>query len=374
MTATSPVASPSAIARTSVGEPSKIGPALDLEERLRSAFSVRNDVGYAPEATAEVADGETGEDALDTARLDAAVAQLRVLAGVGEDTAVAEDSHIAAETAEALRRGAAPPPSSRLPLVAELMIISDGTRPAGLIRDGRVLKPSALGRFSDIYIGFLPDIDRTVAATGRIVRQGAHVGTGVLVAAGPRGAREPAVLTARHVALRCRGDDVAIDFRGEVGAESSARFHLGAVILDGAGPGPHGDHCLLALGPAIDAEPVPLSARIDLRADALDAPGQAAVVSYPGRPNIDVRALADDAAWLRAFEGLWHVKRLSPARLLDGGDPALAHHDATTTGGSSGGAVASVGTGRFAGIHLGGVTASRNQALRLAAIARHWPS
>ncbi|HEX4738811.1 MAG TPA: trypsin-like peptidase domain-containing protein [Allosphingosinicella sp.] len=355
----------------------------DVESRLRRTFGDGDYTGYSAEGDFGACEGtRESRHANRTDRITAAVGQL---ADLIEETAPdgtslpalhrAQDHvELAREIARSLIEEKPLPAKSQVPFVAELMIISDGTRPATMIRNGSVAEPAALGAFGELYSAFLFDAGSSIAATGRLELDGRHVGSGVLVAHPQAGVA--AILTARHAAIaleggRLNGAVAHIDFSGEFRGARANRHVLASPAALGASEAAEEDWAVLRLSGAADPGAVlPAPAAVDRRRDAFEPPRQLAVVSYPGRPP-DLELLrAQSAAWDRLFRGVWHVKRLSPARAVGFGDPRdLVLHDATTTRGSSGGAMLSVGTGKVGGIHCGSPAPGANWGLSIALIA-----
>lgn len=352
--------------------------AARVERRLREAFRVNASPRYAREGDLGIGDGDVAGHDQAAGRLHAAVSLLADLAERGADMATADQvertrDHVegARRLADALINERPLPIVQGSPFVAELMIISDGTRPATLIRHGRVADPAALGPFGAIYDRFLPDADRSVAATGRIELAGRHVGTGVLVRLPAEG--RLAILTARHVVaqvLRAQaaGLPANINFTAEFGGALPDRHPVGAPIRQGGSSVLEDDWALLAFETG-DETAGPAVADVDFSVDAFDAPRRLAIVSYPGRPTTAERLRIRHDVWRDLFAGVWHVKRLSPAFVIHqpGGGP-LVLHDATTTQGSSGGALLSVGTGKVGGIHCGAPDASANWGISAAVL------
>lgn len=374
------------------------------EERLRAAFGRREAFGYATEADdygaeasglSKAAPDINAERAeLDPDRLNTAQMQLGWLVDIARDrwrdgrdpylseralSAAEGDALLAGEMADALVQNSPLPITTRAPFVAELMIASDGSRPASLIRNGSLYRPEQLGQFGLLWDHFLPDLSSSIAATGRIEFDGRHIGSGILIR-WPLGEHETAILTARHVAAPFAragstrmSPGLAIDFLGEVGIPGAHRHRLVELLQWGDGAERHNDYAVLRLGDPMDNIAAPLPITVDTDPLHVAARNNAAVVSYPGLPQGAARAMAANDIWHRLFEGLWHVKRLSPAMIMEGGTLPLIRHDATTTSGSSGGALLSPGSGGLAGLHLGGDilghdTPGHNVALHVAAL------
>lgn len=335
-------------------------------------FATPDPLRYVPEAVRPDAERSRApnvrdDDAPDAARVAVAVEHLDLLvrqAGErlergGAAEAVRDDVELAREVGGALVHGRSIPRTRDTAFAAELMIIADGSRPASLVRGGRLFSPRQLGSFGDMFERFLPDALRSVAATGRLDRHGRHVGTAVL--AQHPSSREPILLTAGHVlgdpgsvADGAVAEALTVDFLGEVGVVGSARHRLGRLLAVGDAADWRSDYAVFELGTPVDGVPPPEPIRIDGDRRTVEPPSQLAVVSYPGVPQGAARAMWPEGAWSRVFEGMWHLKRVSPAWSIRPVEARLVRHDATTTGGSSGGAMLSIGTGRLAGLHLGG--------------------
>jgi serine protease len=237
------------------------------------------------------------------------------------------------------------------------------------------------------------------ASVGRIELRGEHVGTGFVVGEG-------LILTNRHVLeeigkafasptgetwLLAAGG-VTIDFDKEAGSSSRKRFVVTGVSA--AGPDPIGASLsLMALDVALltvdtrglDASSFPPALRFaDAGSEAFLEHAQIVCAGYPGRPNLPIDGEDADkerleliAALKRMFDVLYGVKRLSPGRVLAApgnltpwAGPWVFTHDATTLGGASGSAVATIDGDevRVVGLHFGGEILVRNYALAAPAL------
>ena len=375
---------------------------MNTPSQFRSAFGAKAKDGFAAEGrTLRPGQDAEANDACGKAKLDVAVAHLWLLLdSVREDLTPQEiaeaEAEIRAATDVAHRFEAHDELATddRSLVRMEALVRSDGTRPACLIKSGRLLAPEALGELGDFYRLDPTRFDASFAATGRISDGRRFFGGGCLVRLKVEGQIEEAVLTARHVmqdiAINSKASDLIqtaqIDFNGEVGAVQSNRHQLIEVIAWGpdriepdSAPDAW-DFALVRLGKQLDQSAPPTPAQIGLEAYLVETNRPVAVVSFPGQPPLKPSELLPGTIWHRLFEGLWNVKRLSPARLMarqtTGPYQNLASrvvlHDATTTGGSSGGALLAIGSGQVAGIHVGGRNATANVAMTLASIADHY--
>lgn len=356
-----------------------------VEQRLRRVFAQSEAGGLVQEGAATPGEDPQERDVQPgrAERLDAALAHLRLLTTNpwleadpylrGHDRGeVQAHLDIAQDIVERLKDDRALPDRAGMPFVAELMIISDGTRPATLVQKGTI-NAAEMGEFGDLFERFMPDALQSIAATGRIEVRGQHLGTGVLVWLETAG--RLAVLTARHVAwqlpsLQAHRGPVSIDFDGEFGSFSSNSHVLASVLAMGASSAMPDDWALLGLvekpSAATPLASLPIPTRLDQDDHAFEPPRRLAVVSYPGKPSLAEQLRWKSPVWNRIFCGIWHVKRLSPAYVVSDQPPAaLVFHDATTTIGSSGGAMLSIGTGSLGGIHCGAPHKACNWGLSL---------
>ena len=287
----------------------------------------------------------------------------------------------------AITDGSRSPDDHRTSLEA---IVQTTGRPALRILKGFIdpLDPEAAG-WAELEALEAP-IRTLTASVGRIDLQGAHVGTGFVVAPG-------CVLTNRHVLEQIArafaggkgetwlmsGGEITIDFDAEDGTMGSRRFRIRDVVNTGPDPiegrldlrkvdaAVLGVETVNARGDALP-DPVPLASP---GAPALAGPSKIVSIGYPGPPDFSPAGatptpdeVAVLAALKRIFAYRYGVKRLSPGRirLIPGEvEKAGAHiftHDATTLGGASGSLIASLDREgpRVVGLHFGGELLRRN--------------
>lgn len=368
----------------------------DRAERFRRRFGAAAPGGFSPQSMGADATLDVGGPA---ARLDAAVDQLRLLLdgaraklNPAELSQAEEEIAAVAELAEQFKREAILPTNGSARLRLEAVIISDGSRPAGLVKNGQLLASAAMGEFGELYELDPAPFDAAFAATGRISDGRRIVGGGILVRLEIDGQPVDGILTARHVAQDIATDPRAltlsataeIDFNGELGGGAPNRHALAEVLA--SGPDfiatdsrlDAWDFALIRLGDPLEGHPRPAPATMDLLPDLVALNRPAAIVSFPGQPPLRPTEQMPGTIWHQLFAGLWNVKRLSPAQLIPppAGQPEfegladrVVLHDGTTTGGSSGGSLLGVGSGQLAGIHVGGRAATANVALRLHKVA-----
>ena len=273
----------------------------------------------------------------------------------------------------------------------EALIRSDETRPASLIRGNRLPTPMALGTIGELYDLDPDSFETNFAATGRIAMPRGLVGTGTLVRMTNDQGQVEGILTVRHVAEEIAAsltsldpsDRAEIDFDGELGSRKRNRHRLKGVLASGPDSIRDNaaldawDYALLGLGDSVDAvaRPAPASAGVSER--WLRDGNNVAVVGFLGRPDVAPSDLLPGTIWHRLLGGIYNVKRFAPARLMSRAaageafqnlDQRVVLHDATTTGGASGGALLAAG-GELVGLHLGGRSGAANIALRLDGIA-----
>ena len=274
-------------------------------------------------------------------------------------------------------RTEADPP--RLSAGLEVIVETDGSRPAYLVRDDAIVPDSSPpGYWTDLLRDVIREdaIIAVLRAVGRIDITGdplgrPYAGTGWLI--GP-----DLVATNRHVAQifvdfgAPGGPRVhaarkpRIDFGREFGGRDSVDPRsLTELVFCGARPIPPAgvDHAALDLavfriGPSAlpDRRPAQLAVG---RGSALVAPGvQVFVAGYPAAPRDTALGSASetDRVLRLLFGKLWGFKRLAPGEITA---PAPGRrtivHDATTLGGNSGSLVMGVDTApAVTGIHYGG--------------------
>lgn len=281
----------------------------------------------------------------------------------------------------------------------EAVIISDGTRPSFLLREGSYAPDHPfLGAWKDEMTDFRPALRRLAGCVGRlqlpIGGPAKYNGTGFLV-----DANDCLVLTNYHVVMHARrvsrvemsGTDTkldvtspwVIDFNGEVDTEQKNRWLVKEVRLPaGFGVSFEGvDAAVLRIEPFDPQESRLPQPAIVLSGDPNYASGARAptlgTIGFPGHPD---KALPAGATvdWnfviTTLFNNLFGLKRFAPGEFRDGtgsveGDQ-LGHvlsHDATTFGGASGSPVfgwKDEGSPAFA-LHFAGLNTEANYAVSL---------
>jgi len=292
----------------------------------------------------------------------------------------------------------APEPGDRI--VAEAVIIADGTRPSFELCHSTVSP-------TDPYMGSwggqlataeLAGYQTVAAAIGRIQPEhgsaARFVGTGALVSVAANGS-SGTILTNKHViddarnkfgvAMTQTGDGMSIDgvleidFKGEACSLDTSIFHLTHVYFPaGAGAIFAGiDAAVATIRPA-DAQttfPAPIPTLSEDTAYANGAVASLATIGFPARPIFEDGDVDWDFVLRTLFGNRFGIKRLAPgtfseplgAHPQDTGKRAIGH-DATTFGGSSGSPVFAWldgGSPVFA-LHFAGRTEFNNYALSFA--------
>ncbi|MCE6949832.1 serine protease [Cereibacter sphaeroides] len=273
------------------------------------------------------------------------------------------------------RREETAAPLAEVAAALEVVVHTDGSRPAFLVReDAPVFDSSPPGIWVDLLADPLRDADLRTAlkAVARIDITHPlmpYAGTGWLVA-------PDLVATNRHVAqvfVSFPADgapvirhDLAprIDFGHEFnGRESADSQPLTDLVFCGAKPIPPVgiDHdCLdiavFRLGAPAPADRKPLALGEGQRLALPQT--QVFVAGYPARPDpASLGSVSETDRVLRLlFEKLWGFKRLAPGEVTPTGLGARTlNHDATTLGGNSGSLVMGIDSLPFVtGIHYGG--------------------
>jgi serine protease len=314
-----------------------------------------------------------------------------------EDPEGREDRAWALESAARGLSGDLGGPDAHLPfeqVMALEALVRLTDRPAYAVRGGVISVDAAL---DPEWSGTLQlfDVAGFAASVGRIDLDGAHVGTGSVVAPG-------VIMTNRHVLealaeevsgpngaswIFSRGDP-SIDFSDI--ADGSKRFALTRVIAAGATP-TSGlvrfttlDMVLLEAESQNDAG-LPLPSKLSL-ADASDVSGQihdVVTMGYPARPStasmrdpVTNLFRPDVMNRLQQIFGLnYGRKYLAPGRIdLIRGQPRgdthkwVFAHEATTLGGNSGSPVAALAELAVHGLHFAGATLVGNYAHSLSAV------
>jgi endonuclease G len=188
------------------------------------------------------------------------------------------------------------------------------------------------------------------------------IGTGWLI-------RDDVIVTNRHVAelFGMRGGDgfvfrpgfdespmrARVDFVEEFGSTREHEFPLLPILHIEAPSGP--DLAFLRVGP-VEGQVMPRPVACATTAARQD--DDVAVIGYPGRdPYFPDQALMD-----RIFRSRYDKKRLAPGRVI-GVSATRVFHDCSTLGGTSGGEVVSLATGKAVALHFAGTLFERNHAV-----------
>lgn len=249
----------------------------------------------------------------------------------------------------------------------EAVILTDGSRPSFLLRDGGVDEtlPEASG-WSQQLFGARDAIKAAASAIGRIEPTsggpGAFFGTGALV-----DDKNGLVLTNFHVLNKLLGQSttlkarneaapnkfrifggVYIEFVGETGASERMRCRVvEAIVPLGAGQTEGMIDAAVLRIEAPDGKSLPAKIRLSLGTDpVMGAAESLCVIGFPGNPGAqDIAPAGID--WNQVIRTLFNnrfgLKRLAPGKIslplgnLEGPDrDRIFGHDATTLGGSSG--------------------------------------
>ncbi len=309
------------------------------------------------------------------------------------------------------RLGAEGPDTQTTPqdeFLAEAIVVTDGTRPAPLIRDGFVdVDDPKLGGWRADIVGAEATIRHNIAATGRVLRNGkvdpdSVYGTAWMIAPG-------LVATAQHVLelmaefdagsgrwLLKRGFTVDFSIEDARAPDPKKRYRVAGI--ERASPDTINnmldlknlDIAVLRLAENnLAAMPAPIA--LSSTAQSLDDEAKLYVVGHPRRFTGSWIAETEAAAAANnnlIFRGIleqllgnsFGVKRFSPglAELAPGTMPNDIHkrvlsHDASTLEGNSGGPVLDLTTmpDRAIGLHFGGGVRKRNFALSVPDIRQH---
>lgn len=269
-------------------------------------------------------------------------------------------------------------PADRLEAGLEVIVRTDGSRPAFLVRDDFIVPDSSPpGHWTDLLTDILSEepIRAVLGSVGRVDITHplyAFAGTGWLIA-------PDLVATNRHVAqlfvdfaadggprLKTKLDP-RIDFGHEHrGRDSHNSRPITALVFAGAHPIPPSgiDHALLdlavfRLGPPArppEGAQQPLTLRIGPH--AAEPQTEVFVTGYPGRPSpTSLGSVGETDRVLRLlFDKLWGFKRLAPGLVTP---PTFGtrtmNHDASTLGGNSGSLIMGLDSiPAVMGIHYGG--------------------
>lgn len=258
-------------------------------------------------------------------------------------------------------------------------IIERFTRPVYLVQNSTFGPPSDDFDNSEFISERLEtarsSIESVIPSAGRIDlvnHRMAWVGTGWMVASG-------VIVTNRHVAeefASASGDtfvfdenfdgtfvEANIDFRHEHRRPDVARFAVTRVLW--IEPRGSFDVALLEVAET-DAKGDPRPPIVELLDDediAKSIDRWVGVVGYPARDSRN-----DLQHQQRIFDGIYNVKRLSPGKVTGVSDLTI-EHDATTLGGSSGGCVIDLESGRALAIHFGGRQSEDNFGVKASDLA-----
>lgn len=265
----------------------------------------------------------------------------------------------------------------RIEVGLEVIVRTDGSRPAFLIRDDDIVETSSpasawTALLTDVTR--LPSIRRALGSVGRIDivhPLTAFAGTAWLIGG-------DLVVTNRHVAQLFVAFDVDggpvlmparephVDFGHELkGAASRNRRPVTELVFCGARRIPDFgvDHSLLdvavfRLGQPLDMGPEQTPLAIGLGGHLADPQTEVVTIGYPGRPRQDALGSVSetDRVLKLLFGKLWGYKRLAPGEIVPGsGGARMLCHDASTLGGNSGSLVMGIDSAPLVtGLHYGG--------------------
>jgi hypothetical protein len=258
----------------------------------------------------------------------------------------------------------------------EVVVRTDGSRPAFIIRDNDIVKASSpAGRWTDLLtdVTRLADIRKALGSVGRIdiVHPAApFAGTGWLIGEG-----KDLLVTNRHVAqlfvdfesggVIMPGREAHVDFGHELnGVKSRNRRPIVEMVFCGATPIPvvglhHAllDIAVFRLGGTATSDQIPL--QIGLGEQLSSPQTEVIIIGYPAKPNgADIlgSVTETDRVLKLLFKKLWGYKRLAPGEIMNSsaGTRTLSH-DASTLGGNSGSLVMGIDTlPLVTGLHYGG--------------------
>ncbi|TRC99700.1 trypsin-like peptidase domain-containing protein [Mesorhizobium sp. WSM4306] len=256
----------------------------------------------------------------------------------------------------------------------EVVVRTDGSRPAFIIRDDDIVKDSSpSGSWTDLLtdVTRLSDIRKVLGSVGRIdmVHPGApFAGTGWLIG-------KDLLVTNRHVAQLfvdfesggaiMPGREPHVDFGHELnGAKSRNRRPIIELVFCGATPIPNTglNHTLLdlavfRLGGSAAAEQMPL--KVGLGEQLANPQTEIIIIGYPAKPGSDDilgTVTETDRVLKLLFNKLWGYKRLAPGEVMNSSEGIrTVSHDASTLGGNSGSVVMGIDTlPLVTGLHYGG--------------------
>ena len=271
---------------------------------------------------------------------------------------------------------ASPGGEGRLPLPRTEAVILQFTRPALLVRNGRIVPPRSKTLAARL-LSARARLEPRVASVGRIEFRDHPAfgwgGTGWLIA-------DRTVVTNRHVAENFarregrgygaivtpatgRPIQTRLDFREEhrpTGRSRPLDIDVARVLFMAEHDTSAPDIAFLELRPDDRMpEPIPLS-RTDPRSEM-----DIAVVGFPSR---DTGGMLDDTDAKGVFGDIFDVKRVSPGKaLVVDTKPWYFTHDASTLRGSSGSAVLDM-EGNAVGLHFSGIPGEANHAVKPTAL------
>lgn len=249
-------------------------------------------------------------------------------------------------------------------------------RPALLVVDDGFALPEGVW---ELLAPYSTDIGNLLRSVGRLEldpQLGVYAGTAFVVGPG-------LVMTNRHVVEHLSsvvgydaqgrpsawkfypGVDPVIEFKGEFGTTSHARFPVAGIgsIFFEDDAGNDIDLALLRLAPAADGtRPWPTPVRIQRKPQWVRQNTKVCVAGYPDADE----GRNDKQEMERIYGGIYQVKRLAPGKII-AVDPERKQlsHDCTTLGGNSGSCVYDLKTNSVVGLHWGGDYLKPNHAVML---------
>ncbi len=248
----------------------------------------------------------------------------------------------------------------------EAIVLTDGTRPTFLIKNGKVDRQSSvLGTWGGLLDSNAAQLKDAIACVGRIDHpgvSGGYIGTGFLIS-------DNLIVTNRHVLQAIAkwnghswnvANGVAIDFGHEWdGKQTLNRRAIKAVLFanDKEIDPSRIDHTKLDMA-VLSLEPTRASVKyfqLAMTETWKSSGANVCTIGYPGPPpSISIPPTLIE----QLFQSHYGYKRLAPGEVKTPQVSApkwTVAHDATTLGGNSGSVIISVGENGFAaGLHYGG--------------------